>query len=1294
MKKITLNLTKSIWHSGLLAIAFLFSLTINSQEVGQEYLANPGINTTAVDPDTGYDAAGTFNNGGNGNYGGWGSGTGGAYASATTNNGDCHSPDRMFRMFKTGGTDGQFIHQTITALPAGNYNFGFWNKWDATSSSGEALPTWSAEDDTTPKFTIKVQNAEGAWVTVHTHVPAEPTADMTWTEETGTWTNDETRDVRVMFYKNGGTGAAPTNLNNLWYIDTATLNFASALAPSSDLALQGILDLNIVDDGYGVNGSQGKAIHVLATADIADLSIYGIGVANNGGGTDGEEYNFDSTASATAGDNILVVRSVEAMNAYMDASTIFDQVILGSSSISQNGNDAIELYLNGTIVEVFGDADVNPDTFGAGCGDDVNCWDYEDSWAYKIGGEWTYGGVNCSDGTATTWDSTCVYPLAIGQEPVTFTPPTWAGDWVLDPVAGALAVGPTATDLGWWSSSAGDVDTRACLFDDIYRFNADGSYEQVMQDQTWLEGWQEGQDGEGCGTPIAPHNGSNAATYTYTDTSVTVIGDGAFMGLAKVHNTGEDGVSGGEITYNVVSVDENYMVVNIAYGAGYWQFMFRNAAYTPPAEPTTDVTFTVNTANIEVGANGMYLGGGIIGNATAHAMTDADGDGTWEVTVTLDEGTAGNYIFLNSPNDGGDWGAKEDLGGQECGDPDNYNDRILAPVGADDYTLQHCFGNCYIDGTCGPVGPCDSALALTPGTTQTGNTSEWGDLFDDSSCLGSYDGGDDALFMYTATEDGETLDVTVSGQAGWSGVAMSQGCPTEGGEVCVGSQTSSGSDPLNFTSDPLIAGEVYYIHISTWPSPQTTDFILDTAVIAAPSCLTPTGLTASDVTPTGATLSWVSDGTAFMVELQPAGSAQGTAGGYVIGDVENLTTTSVTIPEGSLAPSTSYDFFVVNICGEGDLSEYAGPSTFNTLLEGPGCGETLSYDYPTGTSGGSGFATNFTAANSADLLFTSTVDNAGDLLTLDIGGSTENNYDWVYVTDGAGNVLLAPVSGTLSESVASEDGTVNVYLASDTSVTSGPVTFTVSCEPQSFTPPTWAGDWYIDPTAGALAVGPNADDLGWWSSSADDVTTRACLFDDIYRFGADGTFENILGDQTWLEGWQEGQEGEGCGTPIAPHDGSNPATYSYTDNSVTVSGSGAFLGLAKVHNTGEDGAPVDDTITYEVISVDDTYMTVHINFGPGVWAFRFINSTALGIEDVNPVSNFNFYPNPVNDMLTIKAQASIDSITVYNMLGQAVVRSTPNTTDSTVDMSALQTGAYFVQVSINNTLKTVRVIKN
>ena len=1188
---------------------------------------------------------------------------------------------------------------------------------------------------------------------------------------------------------------------------------ATEAAPSSDLALQGILDLNIVDDGYGVNGSQGKAIHVLATADIADLSIYGIGVANNGGGTDGEEYNFDSTASATAGDNILVVRSVEAMNAYMDASTIFDQVILGSSSISQNGNDAIELYLNGTIVEVFGDADVNPDTFGAGCGDDVNCWDYEDSWAYKIGGTWTYGGVNCSDGTATTWDSTCVYPFAIGQEPVTFTPPTWAGDWILDPVAGALAVGPNAGSVGdWWSSSAGDVDTRACLFDDIHRFNADGSYEQIMQDQTWLEGWQ--GVAEGCGTPVAPHDGSNAATYTYTDTSVTVIGDGAFMGLAKVHNTGEDGVSGGEITYNIVSVDENYMVVNIAYAPGAdntWQFMFRNAAYTPPPVETTDVTFTVNTSTIEVGANGMYLGGGILGDATAYAMSDADGDGTWEVTLTLDEGTTGNYIFLNSPNDGGDWGAKEVLTGQECADG-QYDDRLLAPVGADDYTLQHCFGSCETDGSC-PAPPSEDpvcahtlymvdsygdgwngnavdvlvngVVVLDDATIASGSNAEatfeasTGDAITLAWTEGSYtsevswsitdgEGTEIATGAFGADAAGttayctppppcaHTLYMVDSYGDGWNGnaidVLVNGVVVVDDATIASGSNAEATFEAASGDTIDVTWTEGSYTSEVSW---SITDgagveiaggaFGADTAgaLASCPSCLPVSDLTVSDISTTGAVLSWTSEGSQFMIEIQPAGSPQGTEGGYTIGDIEAYTATAVDLT-GYLADNTAYDIYVINVC-DGASSNWAGPATFTTLAlpivpdytndfsEFPG--DLWSAGSPTGSFASAwladGFAndgttgaakTNIYSSNNTQVLESPIFDLTGGNYSLNLKAAVTawnttdalamGSDDSVTVSvsvDGGDYVVLhtwnesnnpGPTgtdmptvdlssysSANVKFAITMSDGTVNDAEDYDFFVDDFSITL-------PFVSPSWAGDWYIDPTAGALAVGPNAGDLSWWSSSADDVTTRACLFDDIYRFGADGTFENILGDQTWLEGWQEGQEGEGCGTPIAPHDGSNPATYSYTDTSVTLSGSGAFLGLAKVHNTGEDGAPVDDTITYEVISVDETYMTVHINFGPGVWAFRFINSTALGIEDVDTVSSFNFYPNPVNDMLTIKAQASIDSITVYNMLGQAVVRSTPNAIESTVDMSALQTGAYFVQVSINNTLKTVRVVKN
>ena len=46
----------------------------------------------------------------------------------------------------------------------------------------------------------------------------------------------------------------------------------------------------------------------VATADIADLSVFGIGVANNGGGNP-----LDSVSASS--DDILIVRSVDAMSA-------------------------------------------------------------------------------------------------------------------------------------------------------------------------------------------------------------------------------------------------------------------------------------------------------------------------------------------------------------------------------------------------------------------------------------------------------------------------------------------------------------------------------------------------------------------------------------------------------------------------------------------------------------------------------------------------------------------------------------------------------------------------------------------------------------------------------------------------------------------------------------------------------------------------------------------------------------------------------------------------------------------
>ena len=269
--------------------------------------------------------------------------------------------------------------------------------------------------------------------------------------------------------------------------------------------------------------------------------------------------------------------------------------------------------------------------------------------------------------------------------------------WQLYPGAGAMGVGPGQGDTGWWSNSEADVETRACLFDDIYAFNADGSFQNILQDATWLEGWQ--GVAEGCGTPVAPHDGTAMATWAVDGSSLTLDGTGAFMGLAKVHNNGElsdPADAPASITYEITSVSDDAMTLDINFGPGWWRFQFVPAG-TELA--TYDLTLEVNTATIEVGPNGMFAGGGALGDAQAVALSDDDADGVWSATISVTDGFSGNYIFLNSPNDGGDWGAKENLSGLPCADPANFNDRILPPV-TENTTISTCFGQCSTDGTC------------------------------------------------------------------------------------------------------------------------------------------------------------------------------------------------------------------------------------------------------------------------------------------------------------------------------------------------------------------------------------------------------------------------------------------------------------------------------------------------------------------------------------------------------------------------------------------------------------------
>ena len=162
------------------------------------------------------------------------------------------------------------------------------------------------------------------------------------------------------------------------------------------------------------------------------------------------------------------------------------------------------------------------------------------------------------------------------------------------------------------------------------------------------------------------------------------------------------------------------------------------------------------------------------------------------------------------------------------------------------------------------------------------------------------------------------------------------------------------------------------------------------------------------------------------------------------------------------------------------------------------------------------------------------------------------------------------------------------------------------------TPNSLAGTWMMAPEGGSLGVGPAPGDIGWWNCDAACVAGRACYYDDEYVFGADGSFSNVLGSDTWIEGWQGGSDA--CGAPVAPYDGTAVATYTYDAGAgtVTINGTGAYIGLPKANNQGElPNVAVPSSITYNVTFLDSDTISVSIEAGAGVfWQYKLIRTSA------------------------------------------------------------------------------------
>lgn len=88
-----------------------------------------------------------------------------------------------------------------------------------------------------------------------------------------------------------------------------------------------------------------------------------------------------------------------------------------------------------------------------------------------------------------------------------------------------------------------------------------------------------------------------------------------------------------------------------------------------------------------------------------------------------------------------------------------------------------------------------------------------------------------------------------------------------------------------------------------------------------------------------------------------------------------------------------------------------------------------------------------------------------------------------------------------------------------------------------------------------------------------------------------------------------------------------------------------------------------------------------------------VNVIATASTDSFDNARFVAYPNPVKDVLNLSYTSEISTVRVLNLLGQEVVSKAVNGTSTQVDMSQLSAGTYIVNVTVGDSIKSIKVIK-
>jgi len=104
-------------------------------------------------------------------------------------------------------------------------------------------------------------------------------------------------------------------------------------------------------------------------------------------------------------------------------------------------------------------------------------------------------------------------------------------------------------------------------------------------------------------------------------------------------------------------------------------------------------------------------------------------------------------------------------------------------------------------------------------------------------------------------------------------------------------------------------------------------------------------------------------------------------------------------------------------------------------------------------------------------------------------------------------------------------------------------------------------------------------------------------------------------------------------------------------------------------------------IGWQILSVFDT----------DVWVIK-LEAEILGTTEFE--NQIALYPNPTTGIVNIQTKEKINSVSVYNAAGQKVEFNSLNKENTSIDISSLSGGIYFIELNLNNkTIKRYKVIR-